>query len=499
MRGRSSTIGAVVLLPPFAQTSLVMAQIRLKDYPHFDAPLSTKAVRRILNDPLKVAQNPFYPFLSFQKHWQPFRSRETRPNVKKRTICYAARRDAYIFAHYRDILSKLYEAELQKRGINECPIAYRRIPVSQNSRSGKCNIHFAYDAFNSIESFGKCVVVALDISKFFDTIDHAVLYQQWCALLGLSHLPSDHQAVYQAITRYSVVDRQAAYERLGFYGEKNIGTEIEVGYLIPKEFIPKQLCSPKDFHIKICGKGADYESLVRKNPNDYGIPQGSPISDILANLYLIDFDQEVNEFVSSRGGIYRRYSDDILVIIPDGCGDPFDVHDWISHRISKYGKMVKIKREKTSILRYDLSPGIAPFILIDGLAGRNGLEYLGFRFDGKQVYLRDATLSSFHRKLTIMARFEAQNLVARFPGKNSDFINSQFNVSKFSARFGRVEDFDECHEYRSWTFWTYVQKAAAVFGKKGIKIVGQVGNYNKKARKLFEAQVKRSLAQRSES
>ena len=85
--------------------------------------------------------------------------------------------------------------------------------------------------------------------------------------------------------------------------------------------MPKQLCSPKDFREKIVGNGIDYKTIIKKNPyilnNEYrGIPQGSPISDIIANMYMLDFDQAVKNLSDKRDWYYRRYSDDILLIVP---------------------------------------------------------------------------------------------------------------------------------------------------------------------------------------
>ena len=102
------------------------------------------------------------------------------------------------------------------------------------------------------------------------------------------------------------------------------------GYLVPYADVPTQLCSPHDFRQKILGENGQYESLVIPNSKSCGIPQGAPNSDLLANLYLIDFDVEMNALASSDllanlylidfdvemnalassvGGSYVRYSD----------------------------------------------------------------------------------------------------------------------------------------------------------------------------------------------
>ena len=125
--------------------------------------------------------------------------------------------------------------------------------------------------------------------------------------------------VFEAVTHYAVVDKQAVYTRLGHFGEKRktkSGKAIN-GYLTPYKKIPRQLCTGVEFREKIAG-GNGQKSLIRQNHKQYGIPQGSPISDLLANFYLIDFDKTVHGWARSILGNYYRYSDDILIIVPGG-------------------------------------------------------------------------------------------------------------------------------------------------------------------------------------
>ena len=49
---------------------------------------------------------------------------------------------------------------------------------------------------------------------------------------------------------------------------------------------------------------------------EYRIPQGTPISALAANIAMIDFDIEMVREINALGGSYRRYSDDILVVVP---------------------------------------------------------------------------------------------------------------------------------------------------------------------------------------
>lgn len=174
----------------------------LKKYPHFDQLISTSEILALVEDPSRVASNPFLPFLQYAKSYQPFRDQTTRPKKKDRLIRYASRRDSPIFAHYRQILSARYEEKLAALGIADVPIAYRKIPISNGATGGKCNIDFAHDLFAEICKYDRCTVIALDIRKYFESIDHGRLYEVWCDLLAVRKLSADHLAVFKAITKY---------------------------------------------------------------------------------------------------------------------------------------------------------------------------------------------------------------------------------------------------------------------------------------------------------
>jgi RNA-directed DNA polymerase len=55
---------------------------------------------------------------------------------------------------------------------------------------------------------------------------------------------------------------------------------------------------------------------IEKNPARRGIPQGTPISASFSNLYMIEFDEQMEAEARKRGALYQRYSDDILIACP---------------------------------------------------------------------------------------------------------------------------------------------------------------------------------------
>lgn len=474
----------------------------LKHYPHFDRFLSIEEAEEIVSDPSRVASNKFYPFFLYHETWQPFRTADKgRPDQKTRPIRYAARRDAYILTHYRRILAAKYEQRLLSLGIEDCPIAYRKIPKGHGG--GKCNIDFAKDAFDEIERQGDCVAIALDIKGYFENLDHARIKEVWSDLLGVSRLPPDHFTVYKNITSYHVVDQKDVYRRLGFIETIQVNGNSRERYSINYKNMPKQLCTPDEFRKKICGGNKELPSLVRPNCDDHGnlldhgVPQGAPISDLVANFYLLDFDVALNAYAKSRGGRYMRYSDDILLVVPGGSTEADQAVDFAVNEIKKYGKAIEIKEAKTCVVRFSRTGDELKFDHVRGPQGKNGFEYLGFRFDGKKVYVRDSTISRLYRKVALSAKGVARGYAHAHPEKNAEEILSSFNYSDFSQRFSRVHP-DELSpdDYGTWTFYSYLKRASEIFEEKGSAILPQARNFKKIMKARVNAAMVRAVLRR---
>lgn len=465
-----------------------------KHYPHFDAPLRLSEIRALVNDSERVAQNAFFPLIQYEKKWQPFRTpkpkdgaKKPKPERKRRKIRYAARRDAYIFSRYRKILSPLYELKLKALQIDDVPLAYRKVP--SEGGAGKCNIDFAKDVFDFISSKVNSFVITLDISQFFELLDHERIENLWRDLLQTDTLPNDHAAVFRALTRYHWVDRTEAYRRLGYFGKKLTpkGEMIE-GYLRPWNEIPTQLCNPKEFHEKIAGGGAQ-DNIIKTNAVSHGIPQGTPISDLIANIYLMDFDTLIKGIALNNNGRAFRYSDDILLVIEaGGTTEAKEIEEEIRASVGLFGDKLLIKENKSSIHRFYRNNGDLTFEWIKG-AGLNGLEYLGFRFDGKRVFLRDSTLANLRRKMTYSGRIRARRYKKRYSNRSPQELTDNFNYDHFFQTFMRVEQFDPSSSVKNWTFWTYVRRAVKTFGAISAPINKQLRFLKPDAKRLIEAEL----------
>lgn len=208
----------------------------------------------------------------------------------------------------------------------------------------------ANEAFEEVKKHDSCSVIAIDISGFFDNLDHKKLRKKWCQVLGEDSLPEDHYKVFKAITRFSRVDQHKCLEALGLE-EKSLKKST------------KRLCSDKEFHQKICKRGQEEQSLIVLNADgrnknrsinwkNYGIPQGTPISAVLSNIFMIDFDIKMKALTDEIGGTYWRYSDDILII----CPQEFEakVEEYAAQLVQEQGEELKINNAKTEVSRFEI-------------------------------------------------------------------------------------------------------------------------------------------------
>jgi hypothetical protein len=335
-------------------------------YLHFDEPVSEAAAEELATDPVRVRSWPFMPMLRCMLTVKKVKRNEAghlETKLKEREICYSAHRDAAIYAYYGLRLSNAYEQLLTTKGLTSNVTAFR-------PDSGKCNIDFAKEAFEWIRNFGPCTALAFDIKSFFDTLDHLHLKRHWAAVLGLSKLPDDHYAVYKSLTRFARVDREKAMQALGISRHN------------PRASNRRRLCTPEEFREKIRKGG-----LIEVNAKNFGIPQGSPMSAILSNIYMLPFDEAVSAKVSSVGGLYRRYCDDMLCIVSQELS--VSIEAFVMAEIATI--KLQIQEAKTLRHRFELKA--------HELSADKPLQYLGFLFDGNRVLLRNAGLTRFYARM----------------------------------------------------------------------------------------------------
>ena len=310
---------------------------------------------------------------------------------KPREIFYASHLDTQIYSYYaKEVLGKLYEEKLSKeQDLSNCICAYRSIKA--NATRNKSNIDFAKEAFASVIIQGDCIALAYDIEKFFDTLDHAHLKKSWCNLLEVEKLPNDHFNIFKSLTKFSFVEESDLIQEFGFDHFKDLRRNEIVCYC----------CNPKEFRERVRGKSNKkgktlIKKQVIKDGKIKGIPQGTAISAFLANLYLLEFDKVIYQrVVVELKGLYRRYSDDIIIV----CGHEYEkeINDLMLEEIAKYHLVINADKTERS-----------EFIRIDdiGLCCKP-LRYLGFEFDGNRVLVKASGLAKYYRKAKVLIKIKA--------------------------------------------------------------------------------------------
>lgn len=164
---------------------------------------------------------------------------------------------------------------------------------------------------------GRCVAVDLDLSKFFDRVDHDVLM---CRLAR------------------KVRDKRVL---------RLIGGYLRAG-------------------VQVDGR---YQRTAE------GVPQGGPLSPLLANIMLDDLDKELER----RGHRFARYADDFVVMVKSvrsGERVMSSLRRFLENKLK-----LKVNEEKSSV------------------AKASELSFLGFAFKGSKIVWSEKSLRAFRYRL----------------------------------------------------------------------------------------------------
>lgn len=409
---------------------------KIKGYYHVSPPSKGKwrdsqlNIRKISN-PKFVSKYAFFPLLHtnlkdrrYKQH--PFeqgkrvhsyfdkKKGKFERTTKVRPLHYANHFDALIFGYYASILQIKYDKLLSSiEGLSDCVTAYRKIEIP-NSEKNKGTIHFAHEAFSEIKcralQTGEVSVLAFDIKSFFPSLDHLYLKEKWMELMEFSEMPKDHQTVLNGATKFSFIYRDDLRRNIKRKGNRRANfDERKLAEISNRNGFSAFFESPKDFreHIRN-GEIRVYQNSFRNKKNEViGIPQGLPISAILANLYLIDFDKSIfQELVKNKNCFYRRYSDDIVIVCDSNLVD--EVQELVDIEMSKCH--VTLSKEKTEefIFRRSVNGVVCSKITKSGERINLPLIYLGFEFYGNKTLIKSANLSKFYRRMIYAVKSKAK-------------------------------------------------------------------------------------------
>jgi len=432
--------------------------LKIKSYTHLTPKIphyQQKRIREYVEDETNIKSHRFFPMLHYtivdKKFQRPKvkgkKSEKREVKNKPREIYYSNHLDSHIYSYYGDILNhKLNDQYTLDNSLMDSVIAYRSIPF--NHVRNKCNIDFANEVFNYIKQSEELELsaICLDVSKYFDSIDHKLLKKIWANLLGRIDLPLDHFQVFKAITKFSYLEISDII---------NLTPEHRVKKLcfLKRKSINSFFANGKSFQQAVIGKG-----LLRLNRQKFGIPQGSPISAVLSNLYLLDFDKLMVKLAKSYNGFYRRYSDDIVFV----CNPEFieKVNETITLFLTSELQL-EVQENKTQRVDFSRSKNdeIWHSTLNEGGNKYHGrpLTYLGFDFDGTKIRIKQKSVSGYYRKTKRLIRRAA------------------FYANKSKQREKR----DETKGGDPWIYKSRIYRLKSHLGAKKKKIDNKVfwGNY----------------------
>lgn len=413
-----------------------------KHYAHFDPRVSLDDMAEFVTNPDRVAHHGFYPFIQFEKTTKRYArlndgTSKKEVREKSRKIAYASHRDRCIYQYYAHLLSKRYESLLSEDCISECVLAYRRL--------GKSNIHFAEEAFSRIRACGQCYVVVADFKSFFDTIDHSYLKEMIRLLFEDGRIPDDHYAVLKSLTRYSYCTLSDVLRSKGFPDSRHGAKKLNS---LPRIYEKGEMLANK--------------SIFHKNKEGRGIPQGSPMSGLLANIFLIDFDRAMSKAVEKCGGMYRRYSDDVLLTASSKEAMQELFSEFCRYVDQTPGLLVEIDKTKAYIFDDGHCFQLKEINFLSQSRIPGHLTYLGFSFDGEKTWVRERTTARYYGRMHRSARSAFR---MTFPKQGKAKIE-RFYLS-YSPKGDRPYGDDGAHCRKRKThrnFHSYLRRSETVFG-----------------------------------
>lgn len=443
-----------------------------KSYPHFDtALLSTKKqaakMKQILESPDLVVHHQFLPVVLRKKAFlrMYFDNNEKRLKMGKkiRPIVEVAHSDSLIFSLYAAMLNTHYEQRVSDLKIKAVATAYRRGRGS--------NIESSKEVIDHIFLSNHCWIIKSDFVHFFDNLNHRMIKQRVFDLVGGSNgeLLADWYVVLRALTKYRDISADDIPNDMLLYAKKHSR------YVERIRDLDEAIKSGK---IKVSKK------------HEVGIPQGTSMSAALANAYMLPFDYAMNTLAQSYGGMYRRYSDDFVLLIPkqisrksiQKVAEDIDV---LAQRLAK----LQLEKSKTKILLYTKADHVVAKIGEDCHLSNSIFDYLGFVFDGRQVTLRSKGLFKFSHKSRHSVRQVAFQKKELAKGKTVIYIPYQKAYHRLTGQYLNMSE-------EAQTFRGYASKADRIYHKdnpgyavkidmQAVKIVAKCQKYLNERRKRY--------------
>lgn len=408
--------------------------LKFKKYPHIGKPLTARKdkhwLKQYVQNPKNIAKHKFVPLLHRTLSQRKYRPLENAPknrsgkrkrtvgSKKERHIYFPSHLDSIVYSYYSKLLTEAYEEYLKDKPYRSVAVAYRRIPIGNGKNGNKSNIEFAFEAFDFIEkNKHRCLsIIVADVTAFFDNLDHRILHSQWKRVLNTNNLPKDHYTIFKSLVDSKYVNENELFKRFQ--------NKLIVERFLPNDTSQRVLkrkrvnkiynmryenvvafCDRDEFFKEatdLIRVDKPYKKTIREKlskEEKRGIPQGTPLSATLANIYMLDFDERVNSATTLRNAYYQRYSDDLIIICDQK--DEKHFYDLICKEIEVEANL-EIQPKKTNVYRYELNENsdFTGGLMKNGKLNFNKqLEYLGFVYNGLKVRVKTAGFSKFYRTM----------------------------------------------------------------------------------------------------
>jgi len=222
----------------------------------------------------------------------------------------------------------------------------------------------AHDAVKLIRSYiqeGYKIAVDIDLAQFFDRVNHDVLMVR----------------VAKKVHDKRVLKLIGKYLRAG----------VQVGHTI--------------------------------EPTKEGVPQGGPLSPLLANILLDDFDKVLEQ----RGHRFARYADDVMILVKS-TSSGYRVMSNMTRFLEKRLKLT-VNNSKSRV------------------AKTNEVSFLSFEFRGKKIVWSDKALADFkHKVRKLMGRSWGVSMAYRL-FKLREFIQGWMGYFRLSEYYRPIPLIDE--------------------------------------------------------
>ena len=184
------------------------------------------------------------------------------------------------------------------------------------------------------------------------------------------------------------------------------------------------------------------------SPSEKGVPQGGPLSPLLANIVLHDLDMELEK----RGHKFVRYADDFLVLVKS---------ERAGQRV-----MASLTRFLGKKLRLAITPDKSK------VAPLNQCRFLGFTFRRKKIVWSDKSVAQFQRRVKeLTGRSWGVSMEYRLE-KLSEYLRGWMAYFSLSEYYSPVPILDEWIRRRLrmcyWKQWKRCRKRVGELLKLGV-------------------------------